>query len=211
MRTSGFMASASRFAHLAGLSRTKVRADTDDDRSTDAEDDDKDPDASDDDDDTMPAGKKGRKGKAKRANDDDRDPDAEDDDKDPDAEDGDKDPDAEDDDKDPDAEDDGDEKKALASRDGRLATRRCAAIFGHKAAAGNIALAASLAFETKMSSREAIAVLRSQEGNNPTSHRADRASRNPQLGTDRGRPSRSEATKASWDQAFAAAGIKPRK
>ncbi|QZN97349.1 hypothetical protein [Symbiopectobacterium purcellii] len=100
-----------------------------------------------------------------RAEEDDRDEDdtgaEEDEHDDPDAEDDD--PDAEDDDNDTDAEDDdGDDRKDdKASRQARLGERRrCARIFGSKYAAGNISLAASLAFNTGMSSTAAIDVLK---------------------------------------------------
>lgn len=110
--------------------------------------------------------------KAKKAEDDERKDDAEDDDdnvdaeeddRKEDAEDDDDDTDAEDDDTDPDAEDDdGDDRKEnKASRQARhVERRRCARIFGSKFAVNNVALAASLAFNTGMSSASAIDVLR---------------------------------------------------
>lgn len=95
--------------------------------------------------------KKGKK--AKKAEDDD--PDAEDDD--PDAEDDD--PDAEDDEDDPDAEEEEDENKDV--KKGRKAERqRCAAIFSSKHAAGRPDLAATLAFTTRLTAKEAIRVMR---------------------------------------------------
>lgn len=114
--------------------------------------------------------KKAKKAKARKAEDDERDDDAEDDDeRDDDAEDDDRDEDAEDDDgddNDPDAEDDdgddGRKKDSKAARQARTSERkRCARIFGSKHAAANPALAASLAFNTGMSSAAAISVLAS--------------------------------------------------
>lgn len=114
--------------------------------------------------------KKAKKAKARKAEDDERDDDAEDDDeRDDDAEDDDRDEDAEDDDgddNDPDAEDDdgddGKKKDSKAARQARASERkRCARIFGSKHAATNPALAASLAFNTGMSSAAAISVLAS--------------------------------------------------
>lgn len=114
--------------------------------------------------------KKAKKAKARKAEDDERDDDVEDDDeRDDDAEDDDRDEDAEDDDgddNDPDAEDDdgddGKKKDSKAARQARASERkRCARIFGSKHAAANPALAASLAFNTGMSSAAAISVLAS--------------------------------------------------
>ena len=143
--------------------------------------------ATEDDDDKQ--SKKGRKAKG-RAEEDDRDDDKRDDD----AEDDDSDSDADDDDDtDPDAEeDDGDDRKEdKASRQARQAERRrCARIFGSKYAAGNISLAASLAFNTGMSSSAAIDVLKGNA--QPQSSGSRRVSldermsrvRNHQLGND---------------------------
>ncbi|XTZ39567.1 hypothetical protein ACQYRI_06130 [Salmonella enterica] len=114
--------------------------------------------------------KKAKKAKSRKAEEDERDDDAEDnDERDEDAEDDDRDEDAEDDDgddNDPDAEeDDGDDGKkndGKAARQARASERkRCARIFGSEHAAANPALAASLAFNTGMSSAAAISVLAS--------------------------------------------------
>ncbi|QNQ28176.1 hypothetical protein [Enterobacter roggenkampii] len=111
--------------------------------------------------------KKAKKAKARRAEEDECDDDAEDDCDDPDAS---EDDDAEDDCDDPDAsedddsEDDGDDdrKESKAVKNARAAERkRCARIFGSKHAAANPSLAASLAFNTGMSSAAAINVLAS--------------------------------------------------
>lgn len=114
--------------------------------------------------------KKAKKVKARRAEEDERDDDAEDEDRDDDAEDDERDDDAEDDGDDPDAsedddsDDDGDNnrKKSKAVKSARIAERkRCATIFRSKHAAANPSLAASLAFNTGMSSADAIDVLAS--------------------------------------------------
>ena len=96
--------------------------------------------------------KKAKKAKARRAEEDECDDDAEDDCDDPDA--------SEDDDSEDDGDDDRKESKAV--KNARAAERkRCARIFGSKHAAANPSLAASLAFNTGMSSAAAINVLAS--------------------------------------------------
>ena len=96
--------------------------------------------------------KKAKKAKSRRAEEDERDDDAEDDGDDPDA--------SEDDDSEDDGDDDRKESKAV--KNARAAERkRCARIFGSKHAAANPSLAASLAFNTGMSSAAAINVLAS--------------------------------------------------
>ncbi|WP_163595219.1 hypothetical protein [Klebsiella variicola] len=115
--------------------------------------------------------KKAKKAKGRRAEEDEREDDAGDDEREDDAENDDRDDDAEDDGDDPDAaeddddsEDDGDDdrKESKAVKNARAAERkRCARIFGSKHAAANPALAASLAFNTGMSSATAIDVLAS--------------------------------------------------
>ncbi|ALR75833.1 hypothetical protein [[Enterobacter] lignolyticus] len=116
--------------------------------------------------------KKAKKAKGRRAEEDDREDDAEDEERDDDAEDDDRDenaedddPDADDDEDDPDAEDDdgNDRKEGKSARQARIAERkRCARIFRSPHAAANPALAASLAFNTGMSSAAAINVMASQ-------------------------------------------------
>lgn len=114
--------------------------------------------------------KKSKKAKSRKAEEEERDDDAEDDDeRDDDAEDDDRDEDAEDDGDDPDASDDDDSddggdnrKENKAAKNARISERkRCARIFGSAHAASNPALAASLAFNTGMSSKAAINVLAS--------------------------------------------------
>ncbi|XTZ40064.1 hypothetical protein ACQYRI_08870 [Salmonella enterica] len=98
------------------------------------------------------------------AEDEDTEPDTEDEDTEPDAEDEDTEPDAEDEEPDPDAEDDDgdDENAGKATRKARsVERRRCARIFGSQYAAANPALAASLAFNTGMSSASAISIMKS--------------------------------------------------
>ncbi len=114
--------------------------------------------------------KKAKKAKGRRAEEDEREDDAEDDERD-DAEDDERDDDAEDEGDDPEAEEDdddseddgdGDSKESKAVKNARAAERkRCARIFGSKHAAANPSLAASLAFNTGMSSAAAINVLAS--------------------------------------------------
>lgn len=130
------------FAHLLGIGRNASENDKDEDEKNKS--------------------KKAKSRRAEEENDDD-DPDASDNCDDPDEENGDgDDPDASDDGDDPDAEDDDgdDPKESKSSRKARVAERkRCARIFGSEHAASNPALAASLAFNTGMSSAAAIAVL----------------------------------------------------
>ncbi|EAM4436542.1 hypothetical protein S513_24880 [Salmonella enterica subsp. enterica serovar Newport] len=117
-----------------------------------AEDDDnRDENAEDEDDD-----KKAKKAKGRKAEDEEDEPDASEDDGDDED-----DPDASEDDGDDEGADDGDDDKdAKAVKQGRRAERcRCARIFGSRYAADNPALAAALAFETGMSSAQAIKVM----------------------------------------------------
>lgn len=140
------MPKMSRFAHLLGRRALADESDKHDEAEEDEE-----------------KGKKGQKAKGRKAEEEKDDPDAGDDqDDDADADDDSDDPDAEEDDDDKgadDGDDDGDDK---AVKKGRRAERnRCARIFGSKYASGNTALAASLAFDTGMSSKQAIRVMAS--------------------------------------------------
>lgn len=228
----GLMAGASRFAHFAGLSRASRRAaeDQDDDGKQGRRADDDDGKEGEDEDE--PKGK--RSGRAaddddddgkesRRASDDDDDDDgkesrraADDDGDDEDEPKGRRSRRAADDD-DKDAEDDDEDemkgKGAVASAR-RREQARIAHILGHKAAGGNPVLAVSLACETRMTRREAVRVLRSTpatqqaEDDRPNRHaRTDRASRNVRLGSDASAPSGRQAVEASWDKAFASAGV----
>jgi hypothetical protein len=217
-------AGASRFAHLAGLSRSAKRAEDEDDR-TDARRAEEDDDKHDDDE---PKGKKSKRAdeetpdngdtgdtdsggmkKSKRADDgDDRDDDdepkgkkskrASEDDDDDDEPKGKSSRRAEEDD------DDDDEKHEMSGRSAAASARRrerarCAAIFASKAAAANPALAASLAFETTMTRKEALAVMRSQ----PAPMRAvGREAYNPRLGPGGDIETGSKSVANSWDAAF---------
>ena len=135
------------FAHLIGRKakateeddektrKSKGRRVEDDDEEENAENDD--PESEDQDDEKE--GRKAKKAKSKKAEDDD-----------------DEDPDAEDDDED--AEDDEDNKDVKKGR--RAERKRCARIFGSKAAAARPDMAAHLAFNTNLSSSEAISTLK---------------------------------------------------
>ncbi|MEZ2894639.1 hypothetical protein [Providencia rettgeri] len=144
------------FAHLIGR---KAKATEEDDEKTRkekgrrAEDDDDEENAENDepeseDHDDEKEGRKAKKAKSKKAKDDDEDPDAEDDEN------------VEGDDED--AEDDEDNKDVKKGR--RAERKRCARIFGSKAAAARPDMAAHLAFNTRMSSSEAISTLKAMGG-----------------------------------------------
>lgn len=140
------------FAHLIGRKakateeddektrKAKGRRVEDDDEEENAENDD--PESEDQDDEKE--GRKAKKAKSKKAEDDDEDPDAEDDEN------------AEGDDED--AEDDEDNKDVKKGR--RAERKRCASIFSSKAAAARPDMAAHLAFNTNLSSSEAISTLK---------------------------------------------------
>ena len=144
------------FAHLIGR---KAKATEEDDEKTRkvkgrrVEDDDEEENAENDDlesedQDDEKEGRKAKKAKSKKAEDDDEDPDAEDDEN------------AEGDDED--AEDDEDNKDVKKGR--RAERKRCARIFGSKAAAARPDMAAHLAFNTNLSSSEAISTLKAMGG-----------------------------------------------
>ncbi|MEY0337854.1 hypothetical protein AB7V82_14725 [Providencia stuartii] len=145
------------FAHLIGR---KAKATEEDDEKTRkakgrrVEDDDEEENAENDDpesedQDEEKEGRKTKKAKSKKAeDDDDEDPDAEDDEN------------AEGDDED--AEDDEDNKDVKKGR--RAERKRCARIFGSKAAAARPDMAAHLAFNTNLSSSEAISTLKAMGG-----------------------------------------------
>jgi hypothetical protein len=200
------------FAHLAGIAPRGARAEDDkqDDENARAEDDDQEEQDRDDGD---GSGSKGKK--SKRAEDRTDDPDAEDDNDDVEddsgkgkkgkrADDGDGDGDDEEDDTDPDAEDDDDEMrgKSAVARARRREQARCAAIMGSKAAGRNVELAANLAFKTRMTRQEALAILRTSPAGASDQSQA-RAARNPRLGAG-GSVQRNSAQEASagWERAF---------
>ncbi|ALS63651.1 hypothetical protein [Pandoraea apista] len=198
------------FAHLAGFATRGARAEDDKPEDEDTKQgrraDDDSPEEQDRDDGN---GSKGKKGK--RAEDRNDDPDAEDDEMDDSSKgkkgkraDDDADPEAEDDDDtDPDAEDDDGEMrgKSAVARARLREQARCAAIMGSKAAGRNVELAANLAFKTRMTRQEALAVLRSSPAASTANH--SRAARNPNLGAG-GEMQRSSAhaTSSGWERAF---------
>ena len=157
------------FAHLIGLGKKARASEEDEDKKVrkakgrKAEEDERDEDAEDDEDredaEEQDDEKQGRKAKkAKKAEGDDDDPDAEDDE------------DAEGDD-----EDDDENKDVKKGR--RAERKRCARIFGSKAAAGRPDMAAHLAFNTRMSSSEAISTLKAMGAVQPATQRPSLDSR----------------------------------
>lgn len=140
-------AGTSPFAHLLGgaaalAGRALGRRAQDEEEQPDAEDEGDEPDAEDEDTDEPETGKRGKK--------------AETDDDDADAEDEGDEPDAEDEDAD---EPEGKRAATPYNRGYAAANKRARAIFASPAAAGRPDLAAQLAFETTMTSAEAIGVL----------------------------------------------------
>ncbi|MBT0520663.1 hypothetical protein [Morganella morganii] len=151
------------FAHLIGLGKKARASEEDEDKKVrkakgrKAEEDERDEDAEDDEDrenaEDQDDEKQGRK--AKKAEDDDDDADAEGDEE--------------------DAEDDDENKDVKKGR--RAERKRCARIFGSKAAAGRPDMAAHLAFNTRMSSSEAISTLKAMGAVQPPTQRASLDSR----------------------------------
>ncbi|KNZ90041.1 hypothetical protein [Morganella morganii] len=151
------------FAHLIGLGKKARASEEDEDKKVrkakgrTAEEDERDEDAEDDEDrenaEDQDDEKQGRK--AKKAEDDDDDADAEGDEE--------------------DAEDDNENKDVKKGR--RAERKRCARIFGSKAAAGRPDMAAHLAFNTRMSSSEAISTLKAMGAVQPPTQRASLDSR----------------------------------
>jgi hypothetical protein len=205
------VAGALSFAHLAGLGRGKAKAaDDENDKDRDHED-------------VTDGAKKGKKAEAEGPDDDDKDNKdggarGENDDGDSRADGG---ADSDRNDGDGDEKDDKKSKKAAADDgDGdpddemrgnsaaaqarRREQARCAAIFASPAAARNPVLAANLAFKTRQSRAEALAVLEGTPGAVNTN--ADRQLRNPRVGAAgaAGLTSK-QAVDQSWDRAFASA------
>lgn len=157
------------FSHLLGMGKKAGASEEDEDKEArkakgrKAEDDGRDEDAEDDEDredaEEQDNEKQGRK--AQKAEGDDDDPDAEDDEN------------AEGDDED--AEDDDENKDVKKGR--RAERKRCARIFGSKAAAGRPDMAAHLAFNTRMSSSEAISTLKAMGAVQPVTRRPSLDSR----------------------------------
>lgn len=112
---------------------------------------------------------------------------------------------------DPDAEDEDDKEEARSSRAVRQARHaeraRFAKIFSSRHAAGRVALAMQLACNTSMSSSQIIEVLRDAPKDGNAS--AERAARNPSLGSDGGgNLSRQSAIESRWDAAMKRAGVR---
>jgi hypothetical protein len=106
--------------------------------------------------------------------------------------------------------------KSASASARRRERARCAAIFAHRSAAENVPLAMSLAFETNMTRKEAIAVLKGQEGRGAdrgaggNRHaRPARTGLNRNLSSDT-EPSGKQGTKSSWDATWAKVGVKLR-
>lgn len=141
--------------------------------------------------------KKSKKAKARRAEEE-QEEEAEEEEQEEEVEEEEEEPDAEEEEDDPDAEDDGDNdrKESKAVKSARIAERkRCATIFGSKHAAANPSLAASLAFNTGMSSADAIDVLASTAPTSQPQATGKRSldqrmqeSENVRLGLDGGKP-----------------------
>lgn len=233
MRMSNLLGGTSAYAHLAGLvpvrgarpaARSSARRAEEDEDEKDARAD-GDPDQYPDKDDSKPSGK-GRRSRAE-GDDDDKDARAEEEEDDKEASDGDEDEDdrpaarrararAEDEDDDTEASEDDDEKEEMSGKSAVAAARRrerarCKAIFSHPAAATNLALAASLAFDTTQTRKEALAVLKGQGAAAPAHGvRADRRARNPDLGSGGDTaPTGQQAQASSWDRALHKAGVAP--
>ena len=109
------------------------------------------------------------------------------------------------DDEDEDAEDDDDEEEmrgnSVASRARRREQARCASIMSSRAAGRNVVLAANLAFTTRMTRTEALAILDATPAASVAGQ--GRAARNPSLGAGGDLSGNSKAAaSAGWDRAF---------
>jgi hypothetical protein len=199
------MRQALSFAHLLGHAGKNARAEDNDDEQDDKPQGRRADDDNPDDDEDEPKGRKAKDGRADDDNPDDDDDEpkgrrtaAEDDDEDEEERE------AEEDDRDP---------KARAARKRERA--RCAAIFGSKAAAGRVASAAHLAFNTKMTASQAIGVLKTlpkeeaSTGGGLGARMQGYGGHRPSASTPPS-PSRRQAASAAWDRAFAKAGIQPK-
>lgn len=201
------------FAHLSGRSTLAARAEGDEPDDEDKEKKDArraegdEPEEKDEDDKQDKGSKKG-----KRADGGDDDESAEEDDDKDDKPKGkkakaEKDEPSDEDDEHADDEDDDEEMrgKSAVARGRRREQARCAAIFASKAAAHNPVLAANLAFKTRMTRSEAIAMLEGTPAPASSAH-ASRAARNPDIGIGGGaKPSPQQALAARWDQNLKAA------
>jgi hypothetical protein len=115
---------------------------------------------------------------------------------------------------DDDSDSDDDDKTEMNGKGAASAARgreraRCAAIFASPHAAANVALAASLAFETTLTRKEALAVLQTQPVR--AAPGAGREARNPSLGPGGAAAQTGhQAIASSWDRAFKSVGATPR-
>jgi len=203
-------ASALSFAHLAGIGgkpAAKSRAAEDDDKKDDGERDHEDGDAKD---------KRAEEGDDKeKADDKDKNYARADDETDDEQAEDDK-PEGDDDDKkskskskasDEDKKDDDPDEEMRGNSTAAVARRReqarCASIFASSHAARNPVLAANLAFKTRMSRSEALAVLEATPTGAAAPTNASRASRNPNVGSGTNTQQSSQQSIATgWDAAF---------
>jgi|SRR6516225_9491761 hypothetical protein len=185
------------FAHLAGLNAKASKAEDDK-----PEDEDKKEDAKAEGDEPKEDDDKKDAKRADDGDDEDKKEKAEDDEDDAKAED-------EDDKKEAKADDGDDDDEEMRGKSAVAKARlreqaRCASIFASKAAARNPVLAANLAFNTRMSRKEALAVLESTPA--AASNHAERSARNPNIGSHSGaKPSPQQALAARWDANLKAA------
>jgi hypothetical protein len=181
------VASALSFAHLAGLPRSNAKAKS---KADDGDDKKESPEPDDEDDEKAKSNDEDKN----YAEDDDPDSQAESDDNEP--EDGEKKDKAKKASADDDKKEDDEEKMQAGARRERA---RCAAIFASPAAARNVQLAAELAFNTDLSSKQAVAVLEKSPAARPA--HPDRAARNPRVGSGAGAaPDEKQAVASRWDK-----------
>jgi hypothetical protein len=95
--------------------------------------------------------------------------------------------------------------KSTAAKARRRERARCAAIFSSPKAAANLELACSLAFETDLTRRQALAVLNKSPSRADNSSSERRRANNPNLEPG-GQDAPQATTQASWARAFGSAG-----
>lgn len=106
------------------------------------------------------------------------------------------------------------QRESEAEAQGRLRERtRIAAILGSPAGQRNFELAKSLAFDTRMTRKEAIALLEATPAPAPRGSFAhpERAAKNPTIGASLLPASKEQATVGGWDRAFAQADSSTRR
>lgn len=196
------VASALSFAHLAGLGRGRAAASGDED--PEKKDDNKDAKAAKADDEDPEKDDKEKKDPAAKAEDDDPNAESED-------------PEKKDDDEksktaNADEQDGDDDKDEMSGKSAAAQARvreqaRCAAIFASPAAARNPVLAANLAFKTRMTRQEALAVLESTPAPAAAAPgHPNRAANNPRGAATPAAPvNTQQAVAARWDQNLQAA------